>query len=198
MPRSGTDGSLRLRRRIGFTGPSSWACGLSDQPPLEYHYTPASIGEQIAVLDTLSLSRAHWVGESSGGLIGLLLAAANPERVASLVLCNTPSRIPDRIRRIYALDRDDAGAAFWNRWVPPIAETHRIYRPELLGLLSSEQQKTFAGKLPNGRLQSFAGYGHGVNLLLPERCAQAALTFWNSLASAGNAQRRAGDIARLV
>ena len=65
----------------------------------------------IGVLDALSLSRVHWVGESSGGLIGLLLAAVHPEWVASLVLCNTPSRIPDRIRRIYALDRADAGAA---------------------------------------------------------------------------------------
>ena len=231
--------------------PDLLGCGLSDQPPLEYHYTPASIGAQIiAVLDALSLSRVHWVGELSGGLIGLLLAAAHPERVASLMLCNTPSRIPDRIRRIYALDRDDAGAAMlahgtggWCRqtlgyrldlehagtalqdWVvqemdrtPPAvaAAMHRCFEdvdtidilpainaPVLLlsgdkSQISSDQQKTFAEKLPNGRLQSFAGYGHGVNLLLPERCAQAALTFWNSLASAGNAQRRAGDIARLV
>jgi pimeloyl-ACP methyl ester carboxylesterase len=157
---------------------------------------------------------------------------------------------PGSIRRIYALDRDDAGAAMlahgtggWCRqtlayrldlehagtalqdWVvqemdrtPPAvaAAMHRCFEdvdtidilpainaPVLLlsgdkSQISSDQQKTFAEKLPNGRLNSFAGYGHGVNLLLPERCAQAALTFWNSLASAGNAQRRAGDIARLV
>src|SRR5204863_6316424 len=51
-----------------------------------------------------SLARVHWVGESSGGIIGLFLAAAYPERIASLVLCNTPSRIPDHIKRTYALD----------------------------------------------------------------------------------------------
>jgi pimeloyl-ACP methyl ester carboxylesterase len=91
--------------------PDLLGCGLSDQPPREYQYTPNTIAAQIlGVLDALSLSRVHWVGESSGGLIGLLLAAMHPERVASLVLCNTPSRIPDRIRRIYALDRADAGA----------------------------------------------------------------------------------------
>ena len=85
--------------------PDLLGCGLSDQPPREYQYTPNTIAAQIlGVLDALSLSRVHWVGESSGGLIGLLLAAVHPERVASLVLCNTPSRIPDRIRRIYALD----------------------------------------------------------------------------------------------
>ena len=29
----------------------------------------------MTVLDTLALPRVHWIGESSGGLIGLLLAA---------------------------------------------------------------------------------------------------------------------------
>ena len=92
--------------------PDLLGCGLSDRPPEDDRYTPATIGAQIiAVLDALSLSRVHWIGESSGGLIGLLLAAAHPERIASLVLCNTPSRIPDRIRRIYALDHADVGGA---------------------------------------------------------------------------------------
>jgi 3-oxoadipate enol-lactonase len=214
--------------------PDLLVCGLSDQPRPEYHYTPDTIGAQIVgVLDALSLSRVHWVGESSGGLIGLLLAAAHPERVASLVLCNTPSRIPDRIRRIYALDRADAGAAMlalgtgeWCRqtlgyrldlehandalqnWVvremdrtaPAVAAAMhhclegvdtidilpRIHAPVLLlsgdkSQISSDQQKVFAEALPNGHLQLFAGYGHGVNLLLPEQCARAALAFWGSL-----------------
>ncbi len=85
--------------------PDLLGCGLSDRPPAGYHYTPEMIGAQImAVLDALSLRRVHWVGESSGGIIGLWLGASHPERIASLVLCNTPTRIPDRIKRIYALD----------------------------------------------------------------------------------------------
>lgn len=86
--------------------PDLLGCGLSDQPPAGYRYTPQTIEAQImAALDGLSLDRVHWVGESSGGIIGLLLAASHPERIASLVLCNTPTRIPDGIRRIYALDK---------------------------------------------------------------------------------------------
>ena len=46
--------------------------------------------------------------------------------------------------------------------------------------ISSEQQNVFAETLPNGRLQLFTGYGHGVNLLQPEQCAEAALAFWES------------------
>lgn len=49
--------------------PDLLGCGLSDQPLPEYHYTPDTIVAQIiGVLDTLSLSRVHWIGESSGGL----------------------------------------------------------------------------------------------------------------------------------
>ena len=89
--------------------PDLLGCGLSDQPPAGYHYTPETTGAQImAVLDILALPRVHWVGESSGGIIGLLLAATHPERIASLVLCNTPTRIPEQIKRTYALDRATA------------------------------------------------------------------------------------------
>src|ERR1700726_3435667 len=92
--------------------PDLIGCGRSDLPPEGYRYTPEAIADSIlAVLDALSLARVHWVGESSGGLIGLLLAAAYPDRIASLVLCNTPSRIPDRIKHIYALDRGGVAEA---------------------------------------------------------------------------------------
>jgi 3-oxoadipate enol-lactonase len=214
--------------------PDLLGCGLSDHPPAGYHYTPESIGAQImTVLDSLALARVHWVGESSGGLIGLLLAAAYPDRFASLVLCNTPSRIPDRIKRIYALDRADPAEAMrvhgvgeWCRqtlgyrldldhadtalqdWVvremdrtpaPVAAAMHECFEgvdtvgimpsiraPVLLlsgdkSEISSAQQQLFADTLPTGRVETFAGYGHGVNLLQPERCARAALDFWNSI-----------------
>jgi len=44
--------------------------------------------------------------------------------------------------------------------------------------IASEQQKILAATLPRGRLELFPGYGHGINLLQPERCARAALDFW--------------------
>jgi pimeloyl-ACP methyl ester carboxylesterase len=51
--------------------------------------------------------------------------------------------------------------------------------------IASEQQRAFVGQLPHGRLELFAGYGHGVNLLQPERCARASLDFWRTLESPG-------------
>ena len=214
--------------------PDLLGCGESDPPPAGYRFTPEAIAAQIiAILDALSLARVHWVGELSGGIVGVLLAARYPERVASLVLCNTPIRISDEIRGIYALDRANASAAMrahgvgeWCRqtlryrldtehaspelceWV--IAEMGRT-RPDTAAALhdcfesvdvmpllaeinvpvlllsgdrsriASEQQQAFVERLPRARLELVPGFGHGVNLLQPERCARASLDFWRAL-----------------
>lgn len=214
--------------------PDLLGCGDSEVPPVGYDYTPESIAAQIiAVLDALKLDRVHWVGESSGGIVGLLLAAAHPERIASLVLCNTPTRISDEIKRIYSLDKPSAsdamrdyGVGTWCQqtlgyrldldhaekelqdWV--VAEMDRT-RPDIAAAMhecfeavdtipilpqvkapvlmlsgdksriASASQKAFAERLPNARLESLEGYGHGVNLLQPERCARASLDFWRAI-----------------
>ena len=218
--------------------PDLLGCGASDAPAADYRYTPENIETQVlAVLDALSLSRVHWVGESSGGIIGSLIAAAHPERIASLVLCNTPTRISDEIKGIYALGQESTAAAIraygtgeWCRrtlgyrldlehasgplreWCtaemdktrPDIAAAlHECFeaidvKPLLAAIkapvlllsgdksrIASEQQKIFAQTLPQGRLELFAGYGHGVNLLQPERCARMALEFWRTVDGAG-------------
>jgi len=214
--------------------PDLLGCGASDPPGVGYHYTQEKIATEIlAVFAAMSLERVHWVGESSGGIIGLLLAAAYPERIASLVLCNTPTRISDDIKGIYALDQESTGAAIraygtgeWCRrtlgyrldtehaserlreWCiaemgktrPDIAAAlHECFEaidtkpllpaikaPVLLlsgdkSRIASEQQQILAASLPRGRLELFAGYGHGVNLLQPERCARTALDFWRAV-----------------
>ena len=214
--------------------PDLLGCGASDVPASGYRFTPENIeAEILGVFEAMALSRVHWVGESSGGIIGLLLATAHPERVASLVLCNTPTRISDEIKGIYALDRENTAAAIraygvgeWCRrtlgyrldiehasellrqWCisemdktrPDIAAALRecfeaidtkplltkIDAPVLLlsgdkSPIASEKQKILAATLPRGRLELFAGYGHGVNLLQPERCARAAVEFWRSV-----------------
>jgi pimeloyl-ACP methyl ester carboxylesterase len=218
--------------------PDLLGCGASDAPAAGYRYTLENLETQVlAVLDALSLSRVHWVGESSGGIIGSLIAAAHPERIASLVLCNTPTRISDEIKGIYALDQQSTAAAIraygtgeWCRrtlgyrldlehaseplreWCiaemdktrPNIAAAlHECFeainvKPLLAAIkapvlllsgdksrIASEQQKIFAQTLPQGRLELFAGYGHGVNLLQPERCARMALEFWRTVDGAG-------------
>ena len=211
--------------------PELYGCGASDVPEPGWRCTgDAILADVLAVLDAMGLARVHWVGESSGGLIGLMLAAARPERVASLVLCNAPTRISDTVKRVYALDRASAAAAILAHGVGPWCRSTLEYRldlahaaPELadwyvaemdrtpahvaaamiecfeavdlaplLGRvgapvlllcgdrspIAAEQQAAMAAALPNGRLELLEGYGHGINLLQPARCAAAALAFW--------------------
>jgi hypothetical protein len=53
--------------------------------------------------------------------------------------------------------------------------------------IASEQQRAFVEQLPRGRIELFAGYGHGVNLLQPERCARASLDFRRTIELAAEA-----------
>jgi pimeloyl-ACP methyl ester carboxylesterase len=214
--------------------PELRGCGGSDVPPPGFHCDAGDVVRDIVtVLDALELPCVHWIGESSGGLIGLALALAQPERIASLALCNAPTRIPDNIRKIYSLDRESAAAAIrahgvghWCRETlgyrldvkhasPELCEWYiaemdktrpdvaaalmecfeavdlmphlgQVRAPVLLlsgdqSKIASEHQAAFAKTLPDGRVKSFAGYGHGVNLLQPEACAAAVLEFWGTL-----------------
>jgi pimeloyl-ACP methyl ester carboxylesterase len=60
--------------------------------PPEYRYSPEDlIADIVRLLDHFELERVHWIGESSGGTLGIGLAASHPERVASLVLIDAPA-----------------------------------------------------------------------------------------------------------
>lgn len=61
--------------------------------------------DALAVLDALGIVRAHWVGSSVGGVIGIRVAAQWPERVASLVACGASAHAepPEKLVRYEAL-----------------------------------------------------------------------------------------------
>jgi pimeloyl-ACP methyl ester carboxylesterase len=60
------------------------------EPSLEAH-----VRDVIDLLDALKIDRLHVAGTSFGGIVGLLLAARHPERVASLAAITTTDRITD-------------------------------------------------------------------------------------------------------
>jgi 3-oxoadipate enol-lactonase len=62
-------------------------------------YTLGALAEDaFALLEALGVPRVHFVGLSMGGMIGQLLALQHPEKLRSLVLCDTTSRIPPEAR----------------------------------------------------------------------------------------------------
>jgi pimeloyl-ACP methyl ester carboxylesterase len=64
--------------------PGSWRRG-------ENPYLPdAQVSQALAILDSLGIEQAVWIGSSSGAIVALEAALAHPERVSSLVLVGAP------------------------------------------------------------------------------------------------------------
>jgi pimeloyl-ACP methyl ester carboxylesterase len=62
--------------------------GGSDKPrEMGAYALPTRVGDAVAVLDSLGIERAHFLGSSWGARLGFALGEHAPERVLSLVLC---------------------------------------------------------------------------------------------------------------
>jgi 3-oxoadipate enol-lactonase len=67
--------------------------GHGDTSAPEGPYTLSQFLEDaIGTMDALGLDQVHWVGISTGGMIGQGLGIHYPERIKSLTLCNTTSQ----------------------------------------------------------------------------------------------------------
>lgn len=90
--------------------------GATDAPPGPYSLD-LFVRDAVGLLDALGLRRVHWVGISTGGMIGQGLAIRHPERVASLTLCNTTSLADEGYRNWVAerqaVVRRDGMVAVW-------------------------------------------------------------------------------------
>jgi 3-oxoadipate enol-lactonase len=65
-------------------------------------YTLPQLAEDArALLQTLGVTKTHWIGLSMGGMIGQTLALSAPELFLSLALCDTSSRVPAEARPVW-------------------------------------------------------------------------------------------------
>ena len=188
------------------------------------------VGDSLGLMDKLGIRRAHWVGESSGGIAGLAFALAHPDRLHTLTVCDTPFKRPANIAATYTVGEADRAAAFakygvggWCRktlsyridttkaspelceWyiaqmdrtpVPVAVEKEKMigrgdFWPLLPGikvptlilagqkspLAEEEKMKAMQQHMPQAKLVTFEGYGHGINLLAPERCVSEIRQF---------------------
>ena len=69
--------------------------GRSAPPPGPYSIELLA-DDARALLDALEISRAHFCGLSKGGMVGQMLAPWHPERLISLVLCDTAAHLPPK------------------------------------------------------------------------------------------------------
>lgn len=70
------------------------AISTGEPPPLPYTLRDMA-NDAVAVLEALSVERAHLVGGSAGGMIAQLIAAEHSGRVASLSLISSTTNNPE-------------------------------------------------------------------------------------------------------
>ena len=68
--------------------------GRTDAPQGPYSWAQY-VSDAVGLMDVLGLGKVHWVGLSTGGMIGQGLAIHHPDRIASLSLCNTFCQIEE-------------------------------------------------------------------------------------------------------
>ncbi len=98
-------------------------------------YSLALLAEDvIALMDTLGIAKAHYVGLSLGGMVGQYLGAWHGERLHSLTLCATTSDAPKasweaRVREAREFGLPPLVEATVDRWVTP---AFKRAHPELM------------------------------------------------------------------
>lgn len=81
----GLAGEFRVLRR------DMRAHGGSTAGRADHAWSPEALADEVVwFLDALGLERVHYVGESVGGITGIVLGARYPERFATIALCQTP------------------------------------------------------------------------------------------------------------
>lgn len=106
--------------------------GRSPVPPGPYSLSDLG-GDAIALLDGLGIERAHWVGLSLGGMVGMWLGEHAAERLRTLTLVCTSAQLPpavwaDRARTVRAEGMGVIAEATLPRWFTP---EWRAVNPEL-------------------------------------------------------------------
>lgn len=99
--------------------------GASEAPPENHSWRLEDlVTETIGFLDALNLERVHFLGESTAGMLGVMLAAHHPERLHSLILCASPTTIGPAAQAFFAGEYTSwqsaiqtLGTGGWGRWL---------------------------------------------------------------------------------
>jgi pimeloyl-ACP methyl ester carboxylesterase len=86
--------------------------GDTTKPPPE---APLSldilVGDAIGLMDALGIPHVHWVGESTGGALGLMAGILHPGRIRTVTLLNTAAKFANETTSTYAVGEADQAAA---------------------------------------------------------------------------------------
>jgi 3-oxoadipate enol-lactonase len=121
----------------------------SPPPP----YTIADLaGDVLALLDELSITRAHFCGLSIGGLVGQWLGAHAPTRIDRLIVCATAPRIgtsaswQQRIAQVTAGGLSPLVPGMADRWFrPEFIEAHPALVKSILAQFAQVSPRAYVG-----------------------------------------------------
>ena len=155
--------------------------GESDAPHEVGPYAmDACVGQLVRVLDACAVERAALVGYSMGGRTALQLAAAHPDRVASLLLVGASAGLADASARADRVRSDEALAdeierdgveAFVDRWMAlPLFASQKRLGGDALAEARAQRLTNRAHGLAN----SLRGMGTGAQRPLHDGLEQLA------------------------
>ena len=95
--------------------------GQSGAPPGPYTFDEL-VDDVIALWDEVGIRRSHWIGLSIGGMIGYGLAIHHPQRLLSLVACDSQADAPPDYAAYFQSRIDKAAAGGMEALVQPTLE----------------------------------------------------------------------------
>ena len=118
--------------------------GLSDRDPNPANYQPKIYSHDVlALMDSLGIPKAVFIGTSMGGIITMTLAALRSKAVAAAILNDVgPAVAPEGIARILAYTGRDPGIRTWDDAVEYVRRTNASALPGL----ESEGWRKFADR----------------------------------------------------
>lgn len=126
---------LRARRRVLTAdlrgrGRSAW------DPDPSHYQLPTYVADAWSLLDSLAVPRVLIVGTSLGALLGMVMAAAQPQRIAGVVLNDAGPEIDPRgLQRIVGYAGKLPPVASWDEAAD---QARRVYGGALPGLTDAE------------------------------------------------------------
>tara|TARA_R110000772_G_scaffold44732_19_gene102874 strand:+ start:124 stop:1029 length:906 start_codon:yes stop_codon:yes gene_type:complete len=129
--------------------------GRSDYDPEPENYTPATyVGDMIALINGLKLSKLGLIGTSMGGLMAIMMAATEPQRFDSLILNDIgPVVEQDGLDRIQSYVGE---LAPFDSWQQAADHCRKVHGDAMIGY-GEQDWLTFARrtcqKLPDGRIK---------------------------------------------
>ena len=133
-------------------------------------YTPSTevfVSDLLALIDHLGINKFHLFAQSSGGLVCVPFALAYPQRLKSLILCQTPYQMPPELIPLYSLDAGSMSAAIlkygfreWQRKVPG----YRVFNLDKVAQVVVDWYADFRSRNPDEVNAARTEWAFGINL----------------------------------